>query len=89
MSYTTCWGLVEECWVAGKLWIDHKKHIFFLFSSASACANRPLGVDQRRVQDPRRVSGMKAATLLDVILTFPDFAGDMLTGHGECPRAPV
>ncbi|MQL87326.1 hypothetical protein Taro_019860 [Colocasia esculenta] len=48
-SFTTCWGRVEELLVAGELWIDHKKLIFFLFSSASACANRPLGVDQRQV----------------------------------------
>ncbi|MQM07337.1 hypothetical protein Taro_040176 [Colocasia esculenta] len=49
MSFTTCWGHVEECWVARELWIDHKKLIFFLFSFASACANHPLGVDQRQV----------------------------------------
>ncbi|MQM15563.1 hypothetical protein Taro_048509 [Colocasia esculenta] len=47
MSFTNCWGRVEELLVAGELWIDHKKLIFFLFSSASSCANRPLGVDQR------------------------------------------
>ncbi|MQM16649.1 hypothetical protein Taro_049608 [Colocasia esculenta] len=41
----------------------------------ASCANRPLGVDQRRVRDPRHVSSMKAAALLDVILTFPRFAG--------------
>ncbi|MQL86380.1 hypothetical protein Taro_018911 [Colocasia esculenta] len=46
-SFTTCWDRVEECWAAGELWIDHKKDIFFPFSSASACANRPLRVDQR------------------------------------------
>ncbi|MQM08694.1 hypothetical protein Taro_041553 [Colocasia esculenta] len=46
VEFTTCWGRVEECWAAGELWIDHKKVIFFPFSSASACANRPLGVDQ-------------------------------------------
>ncbi|MQL68362.1 hypothetical protein Taro_000640 [Colocasia esculenta] len=57
----TCWGRVEELLVAGELWIDHKKLIFFLFSSASACTNHPLGVDQRRVRDPRRVSSIKAA----------------------------
>ncbi|MQM20471.1 hypothetical protein Taro_053491, partial [Colocasia esculenta] len=47
MSFTTCWGRVEELLVAGELWIDHKKPIFFPFSSASTCANCPLGVDQR------------------------------------------
>ncbi|MQL83623.1 hypothetical protein Taro_016114 [Colocasia esculenta] len=60
-SFRTCWGRVEGILVAGELWIDHKKLIFFLFLSTSACANRPLGVDQ----------------------------SEMLTGHGECPRAPV
>ncbi|MQM08495.1 hypothetical protein Taro_041350, partial [Colocasia esculenta] len=59
-SFTTCWGLVEECWVAGELWIDHKKLIFFLFLSASACANRPLGVDQR--MDLNIISGSSTAT---------------------------
>ncbi|MQM15961.1 hypothetical protein Taro_048914 [Colocasia esculenta] len=49
MSFTTCWGRVEELLVAGELWIDHKKLIFFLFSSASTCANHPLGVDQRQM----------------------------------------
>ncbi|MQM06750.1 hypothetical protein Taro_039577 [Colocasia esculenta] len=37
---------MEECWVAGELWIDHKKDIFFPRLSATTCANRPLGVDQ-------------------------------------------
>ncbi|MQM11453.1 hypothetical protein Taro_044364 [Colocasia esculenta] len=46
MSFTTCWGRVEECWVAGELWIDHKRDIFFPYSSAMICANCPLGVDQ-------------------------------------------
>ncbi|MQL70729.1 hypothetical protein Taro_003042 [Colocasia esculenta] len=46
VEFTTCWGRVEECWVAGELWIDHMKVIFFPFSSGSACANHPLGVDQ-------------------------------------------
>ncbi|MQM21136.1 hypothetical protein Taro_054169, partial [Colocasia esculenta] len=47
VEFTTCWGRVEECWVAGELWIGHKKVIFFPCSSAMTCANRPLGVDQR------------------------------------------
>ncbi|MQM10824.1 hypothetical protein Taro_043722 [Colocasia esculenta] len=47
MSFKTCWGRVEECWVAGELWNDHKKLIIFPFSSASTCATRSLGVDQR------------------------------------------
>ncbi|MQL92777.1 hypothetical protein Taro_025407 [Colocasia esculenta] len=46
MSFTTCWGRVEELLVAGELWIDHKKAIFFPFSFASTCTNHPLGVDQ-------------------------------------------
>ncbi|MQL69809.1 hypothetical protein Taro_002126 [Colocasia esculenta] len=28
-SFRTCWGLVEELLVAGELWINHKKLIFF------------------------------------------------------------
>ncbi|MQM17972.1 hypothetical protein Taro_050955 [Colocasia esculenta] len=28
-EFTTCWGGVEEFLVAGELWIDHKKDIFF------------------------------------------------------------
>ncbi|MQM19712.1 hypothetical protein Taro_052723 [Colocasia esculenta] len=48
VEFTTCWGRVEELLVAGELWIDHKKVIFIPYSSASTCANRPLGVNQRR-----------------------------------------
>ncbi|MQM15777.1 hypothetical protein Taro_048729 [Colocasia esculenta] len=33
--------------VAEELWNDHKKLIFFPFSSAASCTNRPLEVDQR------------------------------------------
>ncbi|MQL98356.1 hypothetical protein Taro_031067 [Colocasia esculenta] len=46
-EFATCWGRVEELLVAGELWIDHKKAIFFPFSSATTCKNRPLEVDQR------------------------------------------
>ncbi|MQL94960.1 hypothetical protein Taro_027627 [Colocasia esculenta] len=46
-KFTTCWGRVEELLVAGELWIDHKKDIFFPRSSAATCTNRPLEVDQR------------------------------------------
>ncbi|MQL70724.1 hypothetical protein Taro_003045 [Colocasia esculenta] len=41
------WGCVEELLVAEELWNDHKKLIFFPFSSAATCTNRPLEVDQR------------------------------------------
>ncbi|MQM07071.1 hypothetical protein Taro_039905 [Colocasia esculenta] len=41
-------GRVEELLVAKELWNDHKKLIFFPFSSAATCTNRPLEVDQRR-----------------------------------------
>ncbi|MQL83622.1 hypothetical protein Taro_016115 [Colocasia esculenta] len=51
MSFRTFWGRVEGLLVAGELWIDHKKLIFFLFLSTSACANRPLGVDQRNLHN--------------------------------------
>ncbi|MQM03365.1 hypothetical protein Taro_036145 [Colocasia esculenta] len=46
-SFRTCWGHVEELLVAEELWNDHKKLIFFPFSSAATCTNRPLEVDQR------------------------------------------
>ncbi|MQL78458.1 hypothetical protein Taro_010893 [Colocasia esculenta] len=36
-----------EFLVAGELWNDHKKVIFFLYSSATTCATCPLGVEQR------------------------------------------
>ncbi|MQL67890.1 hypothetical protein Taro_000187 [Colocasia esculenta] len=39
-------GRVEELLVAEELWNDHKKLIFFPFSSAATCTNRPLEVDQ-------------------------------------------
>ncbi|MQL71354.1 hypothetical protein Taro_003674 [Colocasia esculenta] len=47
MSFTTCWGSVEEFLAAGGLWNDHKKVIFFPCSSVTTCATCPLGVDQR------------------------------------------
>ncbi|MQL92764.1 hypothetical protein Taro_025394 [Colocasia esculenta] len=46
VEFTTCWGRVEELLVAGELWIDHKKVIFFPCLSATTCANCPLGVEQ-------------------------------------------
>ncbi|MQM15057.1 hypothetical protein Taro_047994 [Colocasia esculenta] len=39
-------GRVEELLVAEELWNDHKKLIFFPFSSAATYTNRPLEVDQ-------------------------------------------
>ncbi|MQM06255.1 hypothetical protein Taro_039077 [Colocasia esculenta] len=47
MSFTTCWGRVKEFLVAGELWNDHKKVIFFPCSSAMTYATYPLGVEQR------------------------------------------
>ncbi|MQL91155.1 hypothetical protein Taro_023759 [Colocasia esculenta] len=41
-------GRVEELLVAEDLWNDHKKLIFFPFSSAATCTNCPLEIDQRR-----------------------------------------
>ncbi|MQM14380.1 hypothetical protein Taro_047311 [Colocasia esculenta] len=46
-EFTTCWGRVEKLLVAGELWIDYKKDIFFPRSSAVTCTIRPLEVDQR------------------------------------------
>ncbi|MQM06268.1 hypothetical protein Taro_039087 [Colocasia esculenta] len=40
-------GRVEELLVAEELWNDHKKLIFFPFSSVATCTNRPLEIDQR------------------------------------------
>ncbi|MQL93261.1 hypothetical protein Taro_025895 [Colocasia esculenta] len=40
-------GCVEELLVAEELWNDHKKLIFFPFSSVVTCTNRPLEIDQR------------------------------------------
>ncbi|MQM06735.1 hypothetical protein Taro_039563 [Colocasia esculenta] len=38
MSFRTCWGHVEELLVAGELWINHKKLIFFpLFVCYDLC----------------------------------------------------
>ncbi|MQL69617.1 hypothetical protein Taro_001889, partial [Colocasia esculenta] len=34
--------------VAEELWNDHKKLIFFPFSSTATCTNRPLEGDKRR-----------------------------------------
>ncbi|MQM07051.1 hypothetical protein Taro_039885 [Colocasia esculenta] len=39
-------GRVEGLLVAEELWNDHKKLIFFPFSSAATCTNRPLEGDQ-------------------------------------------
>ncbi|MQM21021.1 hypothetical protein Taro_054052 [Colocasia esculenta] len=44
-SFRTCWGRVVEFLVARELWIDHKKLIFFPFSSAATCTNHLLGVE--------------------------------------------
>ncbi|MQL85325.1 hypothetical protein Taro_017853 [Colocasia esculenta] len=41
-------GRVDELLVAEELWNNHKKLIFFPFSSAATCTNRPLEIDQRR-----------------------------------------
>ncbi|MQM15769.1 hypothetical protein Taro_048719 [Colocasia esculenta] len=41
-------GRVGELLVAEELWNDHKKLIFFPFSSAATCTNSPLKIDQRR-----------------------------------------
>ncbi|MQL68710.1 hypothetical protein Taro_000986 [Colocasia esculenta] len=46
-EFRTCWGHVGELLVAEELWNDHKKLIFFPFSSAATCTNRPLEIDQR------------------------------------------
>ncbi|MQL97733.1 hypothetical protein Taro_030430 [Colocasia esculenta] len=46
-EFRTFWGRVEELLVAKELWNDHKKLIFFPFSSAATCTNRPLEIDQR------------------------------------------
>ncbi|MQL91221.1 hypothetical protein Taro_023834 [Colocasia esculenta] len=45
-SFRTCWGRVEELLVAEELWNDHKKLIFFPYSSTATCTNRQLEVGQ-------------------------------------------
>ncbi|MQM10926.1 hypothetical protein Taro_043826 [Colocasia esculenta] len=55
-EFTTCKGRVEELLVAGELWIDHKKGIFFPRSSAATYRNRPLEVDQRTTMCQKRES---------------------------------
>ncbi|MQL97200.1 hypothetical protein Taro_029889 [Colocasia esculenta] len=46
-EFRTCWGRVEELLVAGELWNDHEKAIFFPLSSAATCINHLLGVKLR------------------------------------------
>ncbi|MQL88343.1 hypothetical protein Taro_020902 [Colocasia esculenta] len=50
MKLENAWkfGHVEELLVVEELWNDHKKLIFFPFSSAATCTNYPLDADQRR-----------------------------------------
>ncbi|MQL81035.1 hypothetical protein Taro_013491, partial [Colocasia esculenta] len=50
------YGRVEELLVAEELWNDHKKLFFFPFSSAAACTNRPLEVDQSPLKASSRLS---------------------------------
>ncbi|MQM23560.1 hypothetical protein Taro_056626, partial [Colocasia esculenta] len=45
-SWQPKFGRVEELLVAEELWNDHKKPIFFPFSSAATSTNHPLEVDQ-------------------------------------------
>ncbi|MQL93511.1 hypothetical protein Taro_026157 [Colocasia esculenta] len=51
-SFRTCWGRVEEFLVARELWINHKKLIFFRFSSAATCTNHLLRVELRSKRRP-------------------------------------
>ncbi|MQL71604.1 hypothetical protein Taro_003905, partial [Colocasia esculenta] len=46
-EFRTCWGRVEELLVAGELWINHNKLIFFPRSSATTCTNHLLEADER------------------------------------------
>ncbi|MQL72989.1 hypothetical protein Taro_005331 [Colocasia esculenta] len=45
-EFRTCWGRVEEFFVAGEQEIVHTKPFFFPFSSAATYTNHPLEVDQ-------------------------------------------
>ncbi|MQM08948.1 hypothetical protein Taro_041806 [Colocasia esculenta] len=45
-EFRTCWGRVEELFVAEELWNDHKKLIFFPVASATTCTDSHLDVDQ-------------------------------------------
>ncbi|MQM11117.1 hypothetical protein Taro_044022 [Colocasia esculenta] len=60
MSFTTCWGRVEELLVAGEQEIKHTKLIFFPCSSASTIAHCLLGVDQRRPDAFNALTGQPA-----------------------------
>ncbi|MQL72027.1 hypothetical protein Taro_004351 [Colocasia esculenta] len=64
VEFTTCWGRVEELLVAGELWIDHKKVIFFPCSSATTSANRPLRVEQSLNLEPHPVQGTRFKPLV-------------------------
>ncbi|MQL75994.1 hypothetical protein Taro_008374 [Colocasia esculenta] len=46
-EFTTCWGRVDEFFVAGEQEIGQTKPFFIPFSSAATCTNHPLEVDQR------------------------------------------
>ncbi|MQL88088.1 hypothetical protein Taro_020645 [Colocasia esculenta] len=58
VEFTTFWGRVEELLVAREVWIDHKKDIYFPYSSGTTCANRPLGIEQSMNSEPRPVQRM-------------------------------
>ncbi|MQM19433.1 hypothetical protein Taro_052438 [Colocasia esculenta] len=57
-SFRTCWGPMDEFLVARELWIDHKKLIFFPFSSTATCTNHLLGVELRVRRRPCERDGL-------------------------------
>ncbi|MQM01598.1 hypothetical protein Taro_034355 [Colocasia esculenta] len=69
MSFTSCWGHVEEFLVAGEQEIEHTEPFFFPFASTSTCANRPTRVDQSpddAIDGPGIASALAAVTTLNV-----------------------
>ncbi|MQM15682.1 hypothetical protein Taro_048630 [Colocasia esculenta] len=73
-EFTTCWGHVVEFLVAGELWIDHKKDVFFPCSSTATCTNRPLEVNQRiPLFAPKSLEGF-CSTILQNLSLFKSMA---------------
>ncbi|MQM03766.1 hypothetical protein Taro_036556, partial [Colocasia esculenta] len=64
-------GRVEELLVAEELWNDHKKLIFFPFSSAANCTNRPLEINQRLGRRPYERDGPIGRVLSLVVIAHP------------------
>ncbi|MQM16040.1 hypothetical protein Taro_048993 [Colocasia esculenta] len=91
-EFRTCWGRVEELLVAGELWINHKKLIFFPRSSAMTCTNHPLEVDQRPCERDGRIGHVLSLVATahpshsecdehTVAISLPDLTAPSLSSH--------